>query len=189
MLRRCVQGSVLSLVLLLAACGASGGEDANSPFDGEAGDRATTTEADATTEPSGSDAGDDGGSTETTEAAEPSGDGACDALRVIADYDIEAGDLIASSSWADVQAFFIDSIPEVTAAYDDAIAAVPELAEPLATLRDFTASTADTAADATSVEDFGFAMLDLPGVMEGGAAALEVNAYAEETCGFSTGNN
>jgi hypothetical protein len=108
---------------------------------------------------------------------------------VIADYDIEAGDLIASSSWADVQAFFIDSIPEVTAAYDDAIAAVPELAEPLATLRDFTASTADTAADATSVEDFGFAMLDLPGVMEGGAAALEVNTYAEETCGFSTGNN
>jgi hypothetical protein len=188
--------AVLALSALLAACGVSGGDDGSAGGDGA--ERTTVEEGSGSAAPEEEP---DGQTTavpeettvpdETTVPEEgPSSDAeGCDALRAIADYDIEAGELIESAPWPEVQAFFVDSLPDVLAAYDDAIVAVPAQADTLTTLRDFTATTGDVAAEASSVEDLGLALLDLPGITESGQAALELNDYATETCGFSTGNN
>jgi hypothetical protein len=76
----------------------------------------------------------------------------------------------------------------VVAAYDDIATAEPELADAASTLSDFTQAAAAAAEDTDNLSELGTAILGLPNVNAAAEAGLELNTYAEENCGFSTGN-
>lgn len=179
---------VAVLLVLVAGCSTSGERSAEAP---PTTDAPSTTVAGETTT-TGADAPSTTTPASSTTPAEPTGgdEDVCAALQRIRDFDTESSDLIdADADWPELQQFFIDTTPGVLAAYDDAIAANSEITEELEILRDFSSQTADIAAEASSLEDFGLRLNDVPGVAEAGTAGLALNEFAMDTCGFATGGN
>ncbi|HWJ97123.1 MAG TPA: hypothetical protein VNQ33_03120 [Acidimicrobiales bacterium] len=178
---------VLLAGTLVAACGASGGDDAAGTT--SASKSGSTTSAAPTTEAADA--------TETTEADDPAetaeadapGDDICVPLKVLSDFDIESSQLVNGGDWAATQAYFVEHTDDVLAAYDEAIAMDSEVEDDLKALRAVTETTAETAADSTGLMDFSAKLLDQPGIMEAGAAGFALNTFAEDNCGFSTGGN
>jgi hypothetical protein len=171
-----------AITLALAGCSTSGSDDA---------DKATTTKPEATTTAPV----DTTETTATTEAEEPTettapaGDDICVPLKVLSDYDIQSGRIIAGGDWAAIQAFFVAQTDPVLAAYDDAIAIDSEVTADLKELRAVSEGTAELAGSATSLADLSDKLLSLPGIESAGAAGLRLNTFAEANCGFSTGGN
>jgi hypothetical protein len=110
-------------------------------------------------------------------------------LKVLSDYDIQSGRIIAGGDWAAIQAFFVAQTDPVLAAYDDAIAIDSEVTADLKELRAVSEGTAELAGSATSLADLSDKLLSLPGIESAGAAGLRLNTFAEANCGFSTGGN
>jgi len=169
--------------VLLASCSSSSG--------GDASDKTTTTaKAATTTEPK-----DTSDTTEPDTKTTDPGDGEeaeegdiCVPLKVLSDFDAESYGLINGGDWEAAQTFFVENTDDVLAAYDDAIAMDTDLADELQQLRDVTDTTAETAADSADLAEFSTKLMDQPGIMEAGGAGYALNNFAEETCGFSTGN-
>lgn len=178
---------VLIASALLAACGASGGDDAADTTSAKSGSTTTAAPAAETTEATDTTEVDE--PTETTEAATPAGDDICVPLRVLSDFDIQSAELVNGGDWPATQAYFVENTDEVLAAYDEAIAMDSEVTEDLQKLRGVTETTAATAADSSDLVDFSTKLLDQPGIMEAGASGFALNEFAEENCGFSTGGN
>jgi len=88
-----------------------------------------------------------------------------------------------------VQRFFIDTAPGVLAAYDDAIALGTDLSDDLEVLKGVTEHTEAYAGESASLDEFATKLAGQPGLTAAGQSALAVNAFAEATCGFSTGGN
>ena len=108
----------------------------------------------------------------------------------ISDFDVESSKLInGGAEWSEIQAFFVDKTDDVLAAYDDAIATNPDVADDLTTLRDYTDGIDEIAAEAAALADLGAKLAEVPGVTEAGQAGLALNEYAQTNCGFSTGGN
>ncbi len=173
-------------LLLLAGCGASGGDDEAGPTtdDGSTTEVETpTTEEAPTTEVE----------TPTTEASPDPGadDDVCEPLLTVSEYDERTGDLVRGGTpWPELQAFFVESIEEVVAAYDEAISLADyELAEHLTVLRDFTDGFTELAASSDSLEELSTGATEMAGVLEAGEAGLALDTFAEDTCGFSTGGS
>jgi hypothetical protein len=88
----------------------------------------------------------------------------------------------------EVLALFQEATPTVVAAYEDVAAAEPELADAASTLSEFTQDAAGAAEGTTNLSELATAILELPNVNEAAEAGMMLNTYAEENCGFSTGN-
>ncbi len=180
----------LLLVLGAAGCSSSSSDDAattTAPTTVAGGDESTTTEATDTTDTT--EAADDSSSTTDAEVTDAD-DAGCAALKKISDFDVESSKLInGGAEWSEIQAFFVDKTDDVLAAYDDAIATNPDVADDLTTLRDYTDGIDEIAAEATDLADLGAKLAEVPGVTEAGQAGLALNEYAQTNCGFSTGGN
>ena len=181
--RRLTLFVTLALALALTACGTSDGEsakDTTSSSTTEAASETTSTEADTSTTEAG-----------TTDAgAEVSADDAveiCAALQALSQFDAQSQTIVASGDWAAIQQFYVEQSQAVLDAYDQAIATGSAFSEELTELRAVTAPTADLAASSTSLTDFGGKLAAMPGLVEAGQAALTLDAFAQETCGFSVG--
>ena len=131
------------------------------------------------------------GATTADTAGSASGDDSevCAALRVISETDRRTNELLGTNGdFDEIKEFFREETDEVLAAYDRVAAAEPDLAEDVATLRDFTEASAEIIEESDGIGEFIPKILELPNVMEAGSAGLALNSYAEENCGFSTGN-
>ncbi|HRW39406.1 MAG: hypothetical protein KDB04_17695 [Acidimicrobiales bacterium] len=131
------------------------------------------------------------------EAAEPGDDDAvvdpasaeCSALRGIADLDVQAGQVADSGDPEELRRFLLENLGAAVQAYEVAIPAVPEMAEQLTTLRDFTSRLEADLRAAGSLDEVVDAMFDDEEIGPASGAAIELDRYAQEHCGFSTGNN
>ncbi len=114
---------------------------------------------------------------------------ACEALQPISDYDAQTGPLVQAGDWDEIQTFIVDSEDEVIAAYEATAELVPDISDALLTLRDLTADYTAAAAEASDLATWvgdvtQLATVEYPGA---GSAGLDVNTWAVEHCGFSTG--
>jgi hypothetical protein len=148
---------------------------------------ATAATTGETTEPTTDGTGAD--TDDTTGTASGDDSEICAALRVISETDRRTNELLGTNGdFDEIKEFFADETPEVLEAYDRVAAAEPELAGAAETLRAFTEESAGVIEEAEGIDDFIPKILELPNVVEAGSAGLELNSYAEENCGFSTGN-
>jgi hypothetical protein len=182
----------LLLTLGVASCGSDDDDMASDTTEASAGTVDTTEETEETDPRADTEAPDDTeASTEQTTASAASGDTeeTCDALRVISDYDQQSNSALAGGTDIEpIKQLFEESTPDVIAAYERVAAAEPDLADEAATLSDFTEAAAEASEDANDLGELVTAILGLPAVMEAGQAGVSLNTYAEENCGFSTGN-
>jgi hypothetical protein len=150
------------------------------------GDSTTTTEETTTTteEPSTTTGdggtGDDGGED----------DAVCGPLRDVSDLDAQfSADLEAGGDWSVIQGQIVDGSGQLVDAYEEAIVVAPgDLVDELTTLRDFTEKFIGVARSSMSLEDFGTRVTEDPAAIEAGSAALTLDEFSQETCGFSTSN-
>lgn len=167
-------------LLGLAACGASATDGAAD------GRRSTSTPGDG---------GGDGGTTpdppETTEGGDQGGDDVCAPLRVISDFDVESAQFIAATvDYDEIVGYLEDRTPDVLAAYEDAIAvADDDLADDLREIRDFTEVFLRTARSSSDFQELESALFAEPATTDAGLAAMRLDRFAVDTCGFSTGDN
>lgn len=160
--------------------------------DAEQGDAGETTEPSSEIEPPSSTAE---SATTTTEeqTTTTGGDGdeaVCGPLQDVSDLDKQFdADLQAGGEWSVIQGKIVDGSEQLVDAYDEAIELAPDdLTEDLTTLRDFTDVFIDVARSSTSLEDFGTKVTEDPNAIAAGAAALNIDEFSRETCGFSTSN-
>lgn len=192
-----------ALLLALSTVAACGDDDESSNDTTEVTVRDTTadssadTTGDSTDETINETTDDTTGTTDGTsgDTATTGGTGAaaagevCDSLKVISDYDKQSSQVMAGGGeYEEVLALFQEATPSVVAAYDDVAAAEPELADEASLLSEFTQEAASAAEGTTNIGELATAILELPNVAEAGAAGMALNTYAEENCGFSTGN-
>jgi hypothetical protein len=52
-----------------------------------------------------------------------------------------------------------------------------------------TEGTSDITAEADNLEELGLSLIEMPGIVEAGMAAMTLNTFALDNCGFSTGGN
>jgi hypothetical protein len=187
--------AVLLAMSTIAACG---DDDESSDDTTEVTVRDTTeqtiesTTADTTEEMTGETADDTSGSTAaggTTGGSSAAAGEVCESLEVISDYDKQSSQVMAGGGdHEEVLALFQEATPTVVAAYEDVAAAEPELADAASTLSEFTQDAAGAAEGTTNLSELATAILELPNVNEAAEAGMMLNTYAEENCGFSTGN-
>ncbi len=181
---------LVPLALALAVAGCSSSEDGSE--DASSSSSSSTTEAtadDGTTEEEAEDAGSD---TAGEAGADVSADDAvaiCAALEALSEFDAQSTEIVASGDWPATQEFYVEQTQTVLDAYDEAIATGSELSDELTQLRAVTAPAAELAASSTDLMDFGTKLLDVPGMTEAAGAAVTLDAFAQETCGVSTGGN
>ncbi len=191
---------VLATLLLGTALGCGTTDDAGSD-EGSAGETTeptsevepaspTTAEATTTTADQTTTTGDDG-----DDSADDGGDGdgdaaVCEPLRDVSDLDKQfSADLEAGGEWSVIQGKIVEGSEELVDAYDEAIELAPDdLTESLTALRDFTEGLIDVARTSVSLEDFGTKVVEDPNAIAAGAAALDLDEFSQETCGFSTSN-
>lgn len=130
-------------------------------------------------------------STDGADGTSEGDDQICSALGTIRDFDVESAGLIAEvTTYREVADFFAARTPDVLDAYDEAIAVADEdLVEDLEVLRAFAEGFAAAAEGVDSIEELQAEVFAGPEATEAGRAALSLNTYAQETCGFSTGGN
>ncbi len=190
-------GTWLAVATLLLAtalgCGVTDDADSEQGSAGETTEPSPGGEAPApTTEPTTSSTAAD--PTTTTEGSTTTTDGGdeavCEPLRDVSDLDLQfTEDLEAGGDWSVIQGKLIDGSEQLVVAYEEAIALAPDdLTEDLTALRDFTEALIDVAGSSTSLEDFGTKVVDHPDAVAAGAAALSLDEFSLETCGFSTSN-
>jgi hypothetical protein len=190
-MKRALVLPALLLTLGLASCGDDDDMSSDTTAASSAESVETTDETQETGGPEETEASSTPDETAPDETAGASGDTGetCDALRVISDYDKQSNAALAGGTDIEpIKQLFEESTPDVVAAYDRVATAEPELAGEAATLSDFTEAAAEASKDANDLGELVTAILGLPGVMEAGQAGLTLNSYAEENCGFSTGN-
>jgi hypothetical protein len=84
---------------------------------------------------------------------------------------------------------FDELLPEIDAAYGELHDAAPEdMREDIETLRTFTADFVADLQDVRTFDDLDAMFEDLDGATEAGLAALSVDSYTRDTCGFSINN-
>lgn len=181
-----------AVLLIFAGCSSSGGDEDSAPTTTAAevddsttttagGDETTTTSAGAET------------TTTTSGASSPGGGGdhdeICGLLRQISDYDAEASAVVAGSDWSAVQEFYVSTADRVVGVYDEAIALDTDLSADLETLKAVAERTGPLAAESSNLDEYATALIADPSIDAATEPALRVNAFAETTCGFSTGGN
>jgi hypothetical protein len=156
---------VAGIVLLAAACG---DDDDAAPSDGStATTSAETTNDSASTTP-----------TPATASAE-----FCGPMEELANFNAESPALDPTGDWAAVQEELVNRGNGAMGLYDDVIAVAPdEATSQLETLRDYSQEVIDTAAEATSAEDFATQLGTPPSEVL--TAATELNDYIAAACGF-----
>jgi len=135
--------------------------------------------------------GDDADGADGADAEQEERDAFCDALRPISEADKETSALVADGAdWSVVQARIAESMPSTVEAYTPAIDAAPDgLVADLELMRDFSAETVRAAADASSFEEFGNAVGQLPDAGPVAAAAVRVDEVVTDRCIFSISDN
>lgn len=178
----------LAVLLLGTALGCGVTEDA----DPEQGSAAETTEPSSGVEPPGTTAEPATTTTEeqTTTTGGDGDEAVCGPLQDVSDLDKQFNaDLQAGAERSVIQGKIVDGSEPLVDAYDEAIELAPDdLSEDLTTLRDFTEVFIDVARTSTSLEDFGTKVTEDPEAIAAGAAALNLDEFSRETCGFSTSN-
>ncbi|MEZ5138651.1 MAG: hypothetical protein R2711_07735 [Acidimicrobiales bacterium] len=107
----------------------------------------------------------------------------------IADLDVRAGQVADSGDPEELQRFLLENLGAAVDAYDVAIPAVPEMADQLTALRDLTSRLVIDPRSARTLEEMVDVLLDDDEIGPASGAAIELDRYAQERCGFSTGNN
>ena len=177
--------AIAAFAFLVAGCGTSGGSDAADDPTTTAGKAATTTAAvDDSTTTEAEDSTTTEAEASTTTAATAADDAICAPMKALSKSDAEANALVATGDWPKIQAFYVEQTDDIVAIYDEAIALDTEITEELKTLRSVTESAGGLAEGSSSLMDFSGKLTAQPGLTESGQAALDANAYVQETCGF-----
>jgi len=117
----------------------------------------------------------------------------CAALRTLSNVDIAMGKQLQSAGSIDeLKQHVVDGSNQTVAAYDELIPLMPDQAEGLRQLRQFTIDFAASVQAASGTEDLQARMDALTQQAQNtavGPAAVRLDRFATDTCGVSTGNN
>ncbi|MEY2465030.1 MAG: hypothetical protein QOH64_3168 [Acidimicrobiaceae bacterium] len=123
-------------------------------------------------------------STSSSSSAAQGSAAACPAFAEIQGFSqLAAG--IATSSWPEIQAAFASQKDAIVSAYASIEAAAPSsIAADVHKVSVFTAKVIDAAATAQSAEEWAQAVGSEPTALEAGQAAIRMNTFAKDACGF-----
>jgi hypothetical protein len=117
----------------------------------------------------------------------------CSVLRDIRNADIAMSNATkGAGSLDEIKALMLQASNETIPLYDRAMPVIPEQADNMRKLQQFSRDTLATVQAATDPSDLQRRLLDLSSAARSSgviAAATQFDAYAQSTCGFSVGNN
>jgi hypothetical protein len=110
----------------------------------------------------------------------------CDPLEEIAEFDhASAAALATGAPYEELRDLLVDSVDELTAAYEEVGTLVPALAGDVEVLRVVASAAADAAPDAQSMPELSSMLLTLPELAEAPAARSRVADLAFDRCGIA----